>query len=71
MRHQLRTHVRNDNYTALSFAGEVLQEPAIEAKPARKVNKAWMSGFKLKGGPPLGQLLAREYHQSPKLYRSR
>ena len=42
-----------------------------EGKRERKINRAWMAGFKLKGGPPLGQLLAREYHQSPKEHRTR
>ena len=36
---------------------------APEIRRPRKVNTAWMAGFKLKGGPPLGQILSREYHQ--------
>jgi len=42
---------------------------APEGKPPRKVNSAWMVGFKLKGGPPLGQILSREYHQPARQFQ--
>ena len=48
----------------------VSSQVLTEARRPRKVHSAWMADFKLKGGPRLGQLLAREYHQSSGQFRS-
>ena len=70
MRYQSRVHVRSTVTTTPQGHSAAPPQAPSDGKRQRKVHSAWMAGFKLKGGPRLGQILAREYHGTTAEIRS-